>query len=137
MTVCLFMASFSDGYLSENSSLVMKVASSVMGGSKYLLDHELRAQKVRVKLQYNNAIIFIYNVNAVSRSARLIKISDMLSKYNILSWVYDCIRTTTQSRRYKRVILYTGPALISLRIYQSTCRALIVICSIHCFSVKV
>lgn len=44
--ICLFMASFSDGYLSENSSTIMRVANSVVGGGRYLIDPELRGEKV-------------------------------------------------------------------------------------------
>ena len=57
MAVCLFMASFSDGYLSENSSLVMKFASSVLGGSRYVMDPELRAQKVISS--FSSAMLFV------------------------------------------------------------------------------
>lgn len=50
MGICLFMASFSDGYLSENSSTVMRVANSVVGGGRYLADPELRGEKVKLAL---------------------------------------------------------------------------------------
>ena len=40
------MASFSDGY--TQNSAIMKLASSMIGGSKYLLDADSRAQRVRI-----------------------------------------------------------------------------------------
>lgn len=40
------MASFSDGYLSESSSTVMRVANSFVGGGRYFIDPELRGEKV-------------------------------------------------------------------------------------------
>ena len=46
--VCFFMVAFSDGYLSEHSSLPMKVLSSILGGSRYAMDPELMGRKVIV-----------------------------------------------------------------------------------------
>ena len=43
-TISLVMASYGEGY-GENSML-MKVATSVLGGGKYLLNAELRAEQV-------------------------------------------------------------------------------------------
>lgn len=44
-TINLVMASFSEGYY-NHSSTVMKFANSIIGGSKYMMDPELRAQRV-------------------------------------------------------------------------------------------
>ena len=43
-TISLVMASYSEGY--HENSVVMKLANSVLSGGKYLLDPELRAEKV-------------------------------------------------------------------------------------------
>ena len=51
--VCVFMASFSDGYLSENSSTVMRVANSLLGGGRYIIDPELRGEKVSIVNWYS------------------------------------------------------------------------------------
>ena len=45
-TVNLVLASFSDGY--GQTSAVMKLASSLLGGRKYLMDPDLRAQQVNM-----------------------------------------------------------------------------------------
>ena len=43
-TIILAMASYGDGY--EQDSTLMKFASSLLGGSRYILDPDQRAQKV-------------------------------------------------------------------------------------------
>ena len=43
-TIALVMASYSEGY--NQNSVMMKLASSILSGGKYLLDPELRAEKV-------------------------------------------------------------------------------------------
>ncbi|KAI0220041.1 Hormone-sensitive lipase [Lamellibrachia satsuma] len=43
-TISLVMASYSEGY--NQNSVMMKLASSVLSGGKYLLDPELRAEKI-------------------------------------------------------------------------------------------
>ncbi len=45
MTVSLAMAAYSEGY--ERNSSLMKLASSMYGGSKYIMNPELRAEQVR------------------------------------------------------------------------------------------
>ena len=45
MTVLLAMAAYSEGY--ERNSSFMKLASSMYGGSKYIMNPELRAEQVK------------------------------------------------------------------------------------------
>ena len=49
-TISLVMASYSEGY--HENSIVMKLANSVLSGGKYLLDPELRAEKVCSQSQH-------------------------------------------------------------------------------------
>ncbi len=64
-TIALAMACYSEGY--EQNSTFMKLASSMYGGSKYIINPELRAQQVRDVVQSFGKIRYLVSVQDRAR----------------------------------------------------------------------
>ena len=45
-TIVVALASFADGY--NHNSTILKIASSVLGGGRYIMNPELRAKQVNI-----------------------------------------------------------------------------------------
>ena len=74
-TISLVMASYSEGYHENN--VVMKLANSVLSGGKYLLDPELRAEKVCSQLQL--LLVFLQYFNLLSFCIMVTRYIDSVS----------------------------------------------------------
>lgn len=64
-TISLAMASYGDGYLHD--SAMMKFASSMYSGSKYIMDPESRAKQVMYGIAYEGLVILLVHVQLFNK----------------------------------------------------------------------
>ena len=80
-TIALVMASYSEGY--NQNSVMMKLASSILSGGKYLLDPELRAEKVCDKWLFFDSVLLCCKIKYADEVAVSVDNNELCSKLNV------------------------------------------------------